>query len=60
MPEPTWVEPRIDYVAGSQVTPSIFNNLGENEKYLNEKKCTIEKQSGSTTVVVGSIVLVEE
>lgn len=34
----TWREPRIDYRASSQVTPSIFNNLGENEQYLRDTK----------------------
>jgi hypothetical protein len=60
MPEPTWVDPRTDYITTSQVTPDIFNTLGENEKYLNERKSTIEKQTGSTVVVVPTIVFVEE
>lgn len=60
MPEPTWVDPRTDYEATSQVTPDIFNTLGENEKYLNERKSTIEKQTGSTVVVIPTIVFVEE
>lgn len=29
-----WKEPKIDYTAEAQVTPSIFNTLGENEVYL--------------------------
>lgn len=38
-----WKEPKNDYKAESQVTPDIFNTLGENERYLQEKKITIEQ-----------------
>lgn len=34
----TWKNPKVDYNVGSQVTPDIFNTLGENENYLNEVK----------------------
>ena len=42
---PNWTEPKTDYVAGDQVTPKIFNDLGENEKYLYEISCKIEKKT---------------
>lgn len=38
-----WKEPRIDYKATDQVVPSIFNILGENERYLQEVKITTEQ-----------------
>ena len=38
-----WIEPKTDYTAEAQVTPSIFNTLGENERYLQEKKITTEQ-----------------
>ncbi|MCM1441761.1 MAG: hypothetical protein NC131_21500, partial [Roseburia sp.] len=39
----TWKEPKSDYVKEDQVVPEIFNNLAENEKYLQEKKITTEQ-----------------
>lgn len=36
----TWKEPKNDYTAGSQVTPAIFNNLAENERYLKHTQDT--------------------
>lgn len=38
-----WKEPKSDYTAGSSVTPSIFNNLAENEKYLYDTRITTDK-----------------
>lgn len=38
-----WKTPRNDYTAGSQVTPDIFNTLGENERYLQEVKIVIDQ-----------------
>lgn len=38
-----WKEPRIDYKPTDQVVPSIFNVLGENERYLQEVKITTEQ-----------------
>lgn len=43
-----WKEPKIDYTAEAQVTPSIFNTLGENERYLQEKKITTEQVQDSS------------
>lgn len=55
-----WHEPKSDYVAGDQVTPSIFNELANNEKYLKDNTCKVEKQaSNGTTTIVPCIVLVE-
>lgn len=39
----TWNSPKSDYVPSDQVTPSIFNTLAENEKYLHETKITTEQ-----------------
>ena len=51
-----WREPRSNYTAGSQVTPSIFNVLAENEKYLNEKKIELEQvQEAVVQSVVASV-----
>lgn len=36
-----WKEPKTNYLPSDQVVPRIFNELGENEKYLNETKITI-------------------
>lgn len=45
-----WKTPKIDYHAGSQVTPDIFNTLGENERYLQETKITTDQvQDASIT-----------
>lgn len=38
-----WKEPKSDYTAGSPVTPSIFNNLAENEKYLYDTRITTDE-----------------
>ena len=38
-----WKEPKIDYKPTDQVVPSIFNVLGENERYLQEVKITTEQ-----------------
>lgn len=38
-----WKEPKSDYISTSQVVPEIFNNLAENEKYLQENKITTEQ-----------------
>ncbi len=38
-----WKEPKSDYKKEDQVVPEIFNNLAENEKFLNEKKITTEQ-----------------
>jgi hypothetical protein len=35
-----WSEPKSNYVAGDEVTPVIFNELAENEKYLKETQDT--------------------
>ena len=57
----TWKEPRSDYTTENQVTPEIFNVLGENEKHLKEISCHMELQkSGSeATETINGIVLVE-
>ena len=61
-----WTEPKTDYTAEAQVTPSIFNTLGENERYLQEKKITTEQvqdasitstQYGTRTNISGTEVL---
>ena len=61
-----WTEPKTDYTAAAQVTPSIFNTLGENERYLQEKKITTEQvqdasitstQYGARTNISGTEVL---
>ena len=44
----TWNSPRSDYVPSDQVTPSIFNTLAENEKYLYETKITTEQVQDAT------------
>lgn len=43
-----WKEPKSDYTAGSPVTPSIFNGLAENEKFLNETKITTDEVQNAT------------
>lgn len=35
-----WKEPKSNYVASDEVTPEIFNELAENEKYLKEMQDT--------------------
>ena len=37
-----WQNPKIDYVGGDEVTPGIFNVLGENEKYLKDEQDIIK------------------
>lgn len=55
----TWNEPKSNYVASDEVTPQIFNELAENEKYLKEiqetkitssevKEATINNTQSST------------
>lgn len=44
----TWNSPKSDYVPSDQVTPSIFNTLAENEKYLYETKITTEQVQDAT------------
>ena len=51
-----WKEPKVDYTAKDQVKPSIFNTLGENERYLKEVKITIgQVQNAVVTSVESSI-----
>lgn len=46
----TWTNPKNDYKAEDQVTPSIFNILAENERYLNEIKIALSQvQDGAVT-----------
>lgn len=46
----TWKDPKTTYTAENQVVPEIFNTLGENEIYLNEKKIeTQDVQEGAIT-----------
>ena len=46
----TWKDPKTTYTAENQVVPEIFNTLGENEIYLNEKKIeTDDVQDGAIT-----------
>lgn len=47
-----WKEPKIDYKAEDQVTPSIFNTLGENERYLQEVKITTEQVQNAVVASV--------
>ena len=35
-----WNEPKSNYVASDEVTPQIFNELAENEKYLKQTQDT--------------------
>jgi hypothetical protein len=54
-----WNEPRSNYVATDEVTPSIFNELAENEKYLKQTqdtKITLAEVQNATiaSVVYGS------
>lgn len=61
MDEFEWIEPKTDYKAQDQVTPTIFNNLGISLKHVYELKLDIKKQDkDSTTVPIKSIVFVEE
>jgi len=55
-----WNEPKTDYKASDQVTPSCFNVLGEDAKYLKESSCQVLKRptTGSDVKIV-TIVLVE-
>lgn len=43
-----WKEPKNDYKPEDQVVPAIFNTLGENERYLQEKKITTEQVQDAT------------
>jgi len=61
MPDKIWVDPKSDYIASDQVTPTVFNTLGENEKYLYEIRCSIEKKTSAGVVTtINNIVFVEE
>lgn len=56
----SWVEPKSNYVATDQVTPSIFNTLAENEKFLYEIRCPMEVQDSDGNVTkINSLVFVE-
>jgi len=55
-----WKEPKVDYKAEDQVTPDIFNTLGQNEIHLKEISCHVEQQAASgTTVTISGLVFVE-
>jgi len=55
-----WNEPKTDYKASDQVTPSCFNVLGEDAKYLKEMSCQVVKRSSAgTDAKISTIVLVE-
>lgn len=55
-----WKEPKTDYKAEDQVTPDIFNGLGNNAKHLKEISCHVETQATSgTTVTINGLVFVE-
>ena len=46
-----WSEPKSNYVASDEVTPHIFNELAENEKYLKQiqdTKITIDEVLNAT------------
>ena len=46
----TWSEPKSNYIIGDEVTPEIFNELAENEKYLKEQtdlKITSDEVKGA-------------
>lgn len=60
MPENEYIEPKTNYVAGDQVTPTIFNNLGQSIKYIYEIRCPVVMQaSDGTETRITEIVLVE-
>ena len=42
MDEFEWIEPKTDYKAQDQVTPTIFNNLGISLKHVYELKLDIK------------------
>ena len=52
----TYNEPKNDYTKESQVTPSIFNELAENERYLYEKRCAVIKRDGGTENPVNELI----
>jgi len=57
---PEWNDPKSDYVASDQVTPGIFNELAENEKYLKAYSLQVQKRpTTGSDVHISSIVLVE-
>lgn len=61
MAEQEWIEPKIDFIATDQVTPSIFNTLGKDTKYLNEVKSGIQyEHPGGDTITISTLVFVEE
>ena len=51
-----WQEPRSDYVGGDEVTPGIFNCLGENEKYLKDEQDIIKQVKITTEQVQDAVV----
>ena len=51
-----WQEPRSDYVGGDEVTPGIFNCLGENEKYLKDEQDIIKQVKITTDQVQDAVV----
>ena len=51
-----WQNPKIDYVGGDEVTPDIFNSLGENEKYLKDEQDIIKQTKIVTEQVQEAVV----
>ena len=51
-----WQNPKIDYVGGDEVTPDIFNSLGENEKYLKDEQDIIKQVKITTEQVQDAVV----
>ncbi len=51
-----WQEPRSNYVGGDEVTPGIFNCLGENEKYLKDEQDIIKQVKITTDQVQDAVV----
>lgn len=55
-----WREPKSNYVASDQVTPSIFNELAENEKHLYSKRCETYRKTGTTETQVNELLFVKD
>lgn len=53
---PTYNEPKNDYTREDQVTPNIFNELAENERYLYDKRCEVVRKTNSTETQVNELV----
>src|SRR5574344_483719 len=51
-----WNEPRSNYVATDEVTPSIFNELAENEKYLKQTQDTKITSAEVQNATIASVV----